>query len=163
MIVALLSEDQKLYALCSAILAEQGLESRPLLVAAGPEAPLPLADLYIWDFFPDFGVARCLAACDPHRHIILVDRSSLASHSGSDFVGLKLVLKPVTKVALAAWLVPAVEDLDESGKPPADGQDKIISSLVEANIRLQEHELDRSSFLAQVTHDFRAPLTAMNG
>jgi signal transduction histidine kinase len=162
-IVALLSEDYKLFDLCGAILAEQGLESRPLLVAAGPEAPLPHADLYIWDFLPDFGVARCLATCDPHRHILLVDRSSLAAHSGSAFHGLKLVVKPVTRVALAAWLLPAVESLAESGKPPADGQDRMISALAEANIRLQEYELDRSSYLAKVTHDFRVPLTAMNG
>ena len=157
MIVALLSNDHKLYDLCNSILAENTLDSRPLLIVSGPGAPLPHADLYIWDYVPDLYVARCLASCDPHRHILLVERSYLTAHQGSDLLGLKLVLKPVTKVALAAWLVPAVESLAESGEPPVEGQEKIISSLVEANLRLQEYELDRSSFLAKVTHDFRAP------
>jgi signal transduction histidine kinase len=161
--VALMSSDQRLSDLCHAILAERSVDSRPLLVLSEPRGPLPNADFYIWDYMPELDIALRLATRDPHRHILLVERSCLAGANGSDFLGLKLVLKPVTKVALATWLAPAAADSPDGGKQPLDPQHKIISSLVEANVRLQEYELDRSSFLAHVTHDFRAPLTAMNG
>ncbi len=163
MTVVLLSKDDKVYHLCVAILAEKSPDSRPLLLLAEPRGPLPKADLYIWDYRPELDFARCMAARDPSRHILLVERRFLEAPDGSHLRGLKLVLKPVTKAALATWLVPALEDLADGGTPPAGGPDEIISSLVEANIRMQEYELDRSSFLAKVTHDFRAPLTAMSG
>jgi signal transduction histidine kinase len=161
--VALMSTDHKLYDLCNAILAERSIDSRPLLVQSEPQARVPDADLYIWDYQPELENARRLAAHDPHRHILLLERSFLATANAADFLGLKVVLKPVTKVALAVWLAPDAVGWEDRGHRPVDGQSTIIASLVEANIRLQEYELDRSSFLAKVTHDFRAPLTAMNG
>jgi signal transduction histidine kinase len=158
-----MSNDHRLSDLCHSILADRNADSRPLLVLSEPRGPLPKADFYIWDYRPELDLALRLATRDPHRHILLVERNYLAGANGADFQGLKLVLKPVTKVALASWLAPAADESAASGKQPADPHNKIISSLVEANIRLQEYELDRSSFLAHVTHDFRAPLTAMNG
>jgi signal transduction histidine kinase len=73
-----------------------------------------------------------------------------------------LVLKPVTKAALAAWLEEARTLRAESVKQPVDGK-RMLRALVAANLRLQECDQDRTSFLARVIHDFRAPLTATNG
>ena len=46
---------------------------------------------------------------------------------------------------------------------PRSDRDDILQYLLQANLRLQEYDQDRTNFLARATHDFRAPLTALNG
>ena len=38
-----------------------------------------------------------------------------------------------------------------------------LQCLIEANVKLQEYDHERTNFLTRVVHDFRAPLTALNG
>ena len=42
-------------------------------------------------------------------------------------------------------------------------RDEILQCLIQANLRLQEYDQDRTTFLARAVHDFRAPLTALSG
>jgi signal transduction histidine kinase len=162
MIVALISDDQRLYELCKAILAELSPETEHQLFIPEPSVPLPNADVYIWDRLPELDVALRLATEELHRHIFLIDRSDLAG-AGAELRGAMLALRPVTKAALAAWLEQAEAFRAESFSQPANGKARSLAALAEANLRLQECDQDRTSFLARVMHDFRAPLTATNG
>jgi len=162
MIVALISDDQRLYELCKAILGELSAGAEHQLFIPAPSVPLPSADVYIWDRLPELDVALRLAAEESHRHIFLIDRSDL-SGDGAGLRGAMLALRPVTKAALAAWLEQAANLRAESFKQPTNGKSRMLAGLAEANLRLQECDQDRTSFLARVIHDFRAPLTATNG
>ena len=42
-------------------------------------------------------------------------------------------------------------------------RDEILQCLIQANLKLQEYDQDRTTFLARAVHDFRAPLTAISG
>ena len=77
MIVALISDDQRLYELCKAILTELSPETEHQLFIPAPGVPLPNADVYIWDRLPELDVALRLVTEELHRHIFLVDRSDL--------------------------------------------------------------------------------------
>jgi two-component system sensor histidine kinase ResE len=86
-------------------------------------------------------------------------------------VPIGLLLKPITKTTLSAFLEQAVAlcvagagraDPGSGGNPSGD-RDDILQSLLQANLRLQEYDQDRTNFLARAVHDFRAPLTALNG
>ena len=157
MTVVLLSGDQRLHHLCGQVLEELTSESRHSLVLADPRLPLPSAEFYVWDYAAETEAARAMAGRDPHRHILVIDPRSATV---ADFSGIKVVLKPVTKPALAAWLSPRPQ---ASPNPAPNGHADLISSLMDANIRFQERELEQRNFLAKVTHDFRAPLTALEG
>jgi signal transduction histidine kinase len=162
MIVALISDDQRLYELCRAILTELSPEIEHQLFIPAPSVPLPSADVYIWDRLPELDVALRLATEELHRHIFLIDRSDLEG-AGAPLRGAMLVLRPVTKAALAAWLEQAETFRAEPFPQSANGKAHTVALLADANLRLQECDQDRTSFLARVMHDFRAPLTATNG
>ena len=161
MIVSLISDDQRLYELCKRILGESAPEDEHHVVLPAPGIPPPNADVYIWDRLPQTDTLRRLVVEEPHRHIFLIDRSDLAK-TGTELLGAMLVLRPVTKAALAAWLEEARNLRAESVKHPVNGK-RMLRALAEANLRLQECDQDRTSFLARVIHDFRAPLTATSG
>jgi NtrC-family two-component system sensor histidine kinase KinB len=42
-------------------------------------------------------------------------------------------------------------------------RDEILQCLIQTNLKLQEYDQDRTTFLARAVHDFRAPLTALSG
>jgi Amt family ammonium transporter len=42
-------------------------------------------------------------------------------------------------------------------------KDALLQCLLQANLRLQEYDQDRTNFLNRVLHDFRAPLTSITG
>jgi signal transduction histidine kinase len=128
---------------------------------AEPALPLPEAELYIWDYRPGLDLARELAAGQPQSHLLLVERKDLEAFGSGSFAGVMVVLKPVTKAALAAWLLQAVPG--RGAVRLRRDRDEILQWLLEANLRLQEYDLDRTNFLAKATHDFRAPLTASSG
>jgi signal transduction histidine kinase len=39
----------------------------------------------------------------------------------------------------------------------------MLQCLIQANLKLQEYDQDRTNFLTRAVHDFRAPLTAVSG
>jgi len=79
---------------------------------------------------------------------------------------LGVLLKPMNRSALRVSFEQAIQSSSSRGLPlhGEDGdRDDLLQSLLHAYLRLQEHENNRSAFLARVLHDFRAPVTALNG
>jgi signal transduction histidine kinase len=118
----------------------------------------------LWDFHPDFEVPRELLQTTHRRNLFLVDRGDLKEFGARGLEFAFIVLKPITLPALASALEHstrfAVRNELESVK--AD-RDEVLHGLINANLRLQEYDQDRTKFLAQVVHDFRAPITALSG
>jgi signal transduction histidine kinase len=81
-----------------------------------------------------------------------------------------LVLKPVNPDALRTFLEQAANHYHPSGSPETGqigsvrhDRDAILDTLLATTLRLQEYDQDRMNFLARAVHDFRTPLTAVNG
>src|SRR5262249_41981926 len=104
---------------------------------------------------------------DPSQHVFLVHRKDLAVFrqcvGNSD---AHILLKPVTGASLTAFLDSAIAS-HQGGASSAHSlradRDEILQCLIQANLRLQEYDQDRTTFLARAVHDFRAPLTALSG
>src|SRR5262249_6414578 len=104
---------------------------------------------------------------DPSQHVFLVHRKDLAVFrqcvGNSD---AHILLKPVTRASLTAFLDSAIAS-HQGGASSAHSlradRDEILQCLIQANLRLQEYDQDRTAFLARAVHDFRAPLTALSG
>jgi signal transduction histidine kinase len=160
--VALIGNDQRLSELCCEILKEHSPQH--CLIEAGVDGPVPQADIFIWDYQPGLEKAWEMSANQPGSHLVLVDRQDLAESKDAKQPGAILVLKPVTKAALGVWLGQALaEHAGGSVARLKQDRDEILQALIETNLRLQEYDQDRTNFLAQAVHDFRAPLTASNG
>jgi signal transduction histidine kinase len=158
--IRLVSEDRELLDLCREILAENPEQSCNLsTVQFDPGSAA--ADLYIWDFDPKFPVPD-LGRLPEASHLFLIDRKDLAAFSAnSGPAGPMILLKPVTRPTLAAFLGLAVS-FQARHSLRAD-RDEIFQCLIQTNLKLQEYEQERTNFLARATHDFRAPLTALGG
>jgi len=156
-------------------LCRQALATLPArrwnLLAVSPDEPVPVADLYIWDWEQQMPLPRLSGelACRPHMVAIRRDE---ARHilDALPFPFVTLVLKPVNPDALQAFLERAGNHCDASGAADAGGvrslrqdRDAILDCLLETTLRLQEYDQDRMNFLARAVHDFRTPLTAVNG
>lgn len=159
----LVSSDLELYTLCGQVMSEvPAVEWR--LSRIDPGEPLPKADLYIWD-----NPKTELANVTEHlsgKHLFLVQRGNVPDPR---HIALQpetaILLKPVTRACLAAFLEFAasawhVHSPEHSLR--AD-RDEILQCLIASNLQIQEHDQDRTNFLARVLHDFRAPLTASSG
>src|SRR4051812_18361724 len=158
MIVALTSHDQRLHEVCEEILTESSPEDHHVLTLA-PGAPLPHADVHIWDCWPGKDAALRLIAEAPHRHIFLIDRNDLTG-AEAELSGAMLVLKPVTKSSLGAWMAQAGAFRHQQIRNP---KSRMLAAAAEANLKLQESDRDRNRFLGRIVHDLRAPLTSANG
>lgn len=133
MTVALVSPSAEFYRLCRAILADQNSAE---LIAVDPDAPLPAADLFIWDYSCGVDVSRIPVAKADH-HVVLVDREDL-THCGTSLpAGVIFVVKPVERTVLSRW--------------------------VSAALAASRHEHKWCDVLAKGLHDFGAPLTAASG
>lgn len=168
--VALFSHDQSIAELCRTILAD----------LFGPEFTLTVgmafglssqADLCIWDFIP--GETEAIIQTTDverlHSHFFVVQRKDLGALRA--LVGspnLNLLLKPLTPATLRAFLGEACSrwrehDKDFGARRLRVERDEMLQCLIQANLRLQEYDQDRTTFLARSLHDFRAPLTAISG
>jgi two-component system clock-associated histidine kinase SasA len=80
---------------------------------------------------------------------------------------MAILLKPVNKATLRAFLEHAVARHERNRSTNVDSlradRDEILQCLLHANLKLQEYDQDRTNFLARAVHDFRAPLTAIDG
>jgi signal transduction histidine kinase len=168
--LVLLSDDGKLSSLCEEILRELGVNDCRVVVAENPER-LPAADLYIWDRHPEACFPAELASPETQKHLLLLERKYLESQAFTRRLPeVSIVLKPVTRAALRAFLGQACERWRREtestdgrlGQLRAD-RDEMLQCLIQANLKLQEYDQDRTNFLARAVHDFRAPLTALSG
>jgi signal transduction histidine kinase len=162
MTINLVADDEELYRLCRDILAENAEWRRSCtLVALSPSAPWCDADLHIWDFHPSLPLPERLR-CNPVRHLFLVDRKDLDAFQESTRPGgVNVLLKPVGRATLQTFLAPVISS-GTANSLRAD-RDEMLQCLIQTNLKLQQYDQDRTTFLARAVHDFRAPLTALEG
>jgi len=121
-------------------------------------------DICIWDFDPE----RPLPEFEPRhfaKRIFLVDQVNIVRfHQLSQGQPTAVVLKPITKGRLDAFL--SLDSVQrEVGDPTSlrADRDEILQCLIQTNLKLQQYDHDRTTFLTRAIHDFRAPLTALSG
>jgi signal transduction histidine kinase len=78
-----------------------------------------------------------------------------------------IVLKPVTRALIRALMAQAAAANAQYAQCDHDSirsdRDDILQCLMEANLRLQQYDAERTNFLGRALHDFHAPLTALSG
>ena len=124
------------------------------------------ADLYVWDYSPGLKIPE-RAARSASKHLFLVDRKDLNEFRDEFPIGQSaILLRPVTREVLSAFLVRTIPTGDHPTATTASlrsDRDQMLQCLINASLKLQEHDHDRTTFLARGIHDFRAPITALDG
>jgi len=165
--IKLLSTDKLLYKLCRETLSGFRGNDWTLNLGESPDgASLP--DLVIWDCDSDVPLPRELDLEQERKNLFLVSRKKMAGLlERLPMAAVAILLKPVHKATLRAFLEHAVERHEKNHSPDVDAlradRDEILQCLLHANLKLQEYDQDRTNFLARAVHDFRAPLTAVDG
>ena len=164
MYVKLVSEDRELYKLCRESLAEIPGHNWDISAVASQSHDDGSA-LWLWDYHPTMTLPK-FATQGPSKHLFLVSRKDLPGFRSHASIDAHILLKPVTRATLAAFLGLAVSAHDDrtfiANSLRAD-RDEILQCLIQTNLKLQEYDQDRTTFLARAVHDFRAPLTAISG
>ncbi len=169
--ITLFSNDEALAKSCREVLAEVP-DIDWVLAARAVGAVAPSDDICIWDFTP--GVTAIPQDLDPatlRKHLFVLQRRHLAAlQSVLGTSDLNVLLKPVTRATLRAFLSGAVQQRcaqnEGAGvrmKVLRVERDEMLQVLIQANLKLQEYDQERNNFLARSVHDFRAPLTAITG
>jgi signal transduction histidine kinase len=138
------------------------------LTMAEPGKQPDRADLYIWDFEPGLDIPPTNLG-GREKHLVLLERKMLPALAEDERLSSAcILLKPVNvsmlqafvKLAEAEWR--QAEQTEQVDTLLAD-RDALLQYVLQANLRLQEYDQDRTNFLARALHDFRAPLTALYG
>lgn len=162
MTIKILSTDPALFRLCQEIvldISELGSGWNISLVRA--EDNRQDADIEILDFHQNFSFEEATNKKSAWR-LFLVDRNELQLfHERAPDAEANVLLKPVTRSTLSTFILAAVSHR-EARSLRAD-RDEVLQCLIQTNLRLQEYDHDRTTFLARAVHDFRAPLTALTG
>jgi signal transduction histidine kinase len=169
--VVLYSKDEALVGLCREILPEIFGAQWTLKGGIPGQAP-PGCDLCVWDFLP--GETVLPGSVKPaalRSHWFILQRSDIgALQAELGTSNLQILLKPVTRSALRAFLAGARTRRAGAGEDSGSEmdllrleRDTMLQFLIQANLKLQEYDQERSNFLARSAHDFRAPLTAISG
>jgi signal transduction histidine kinase len=168
-IIQLISTDPALHRLCKDTLGDLRRANLHLVINSS-YVPIGSPSICIWD-------CKCSLPADGgynwsalQKDLLLIDRDQVQpvlERFASTPVGV--LLKPVTPATLRAFLEQTVPDgagtlpQDVSPSRAHSDRDDILQYLLQANLRLQEYDQDRTNFLARALHDLRAPLTALNG
>jgi signal transduction histidine kinase len=163
--IRLVSQDRELLRLCREIVTALPRQHVNFSAAAPDDCDTGV-DVCIWDFEPD---TTHLPEIDrnPSRHLFLVHRGDLPLFRDRiPAAGAKILLKPVTRSTLEVFLAQSLAVYQEREAATTSlraDRDEILQCLIETNLKLQEYDQDRTTFLARAVHDFRAPLTALTG
>lgn len=159
------TSDQELVALCREVLREFAetlgdpqLHSRPETVGH--------TNVCLWDYQEGesspveegFKGGQVIYLVRPSQvEQLLIEQPAAEGH---------VLLKPVTRAVLRTflWSAPTVKESAAAvvGTLRAN-RDDLLQRLLQANLRLQEYDQQRTNFIARAVHDFRAPLTALSG
>ena len=164
--IRLVSTDKSLYKLCRETLAGFRGNDWTLNLGATPAGGSP--DLVIWDCDSDVPLPRELDFEQERKNLFLVSRKKMTVLlERLPMAAMAILLKPVQKATLRAFLEHAVARHEKNRSMDVDvlraDRDEILQCLLHANLKLQEYDQDRTNFLARAVHDFRAPLTAVDG
>jgi signal transduction histidine kinase len=163
--ISLSSSDRELKKLLREVVAEIRVPQCALTVAK-PEETGSEADLWLWDYEPGkpFPVNAGFRAS---RHLFLVHSNDLAEFRAAIAPAeANILLKPVTRTTLKATLGLAISAQWErvsAATSVREERDDLLQCLIETSLHLQDYDHERTAFLARAVHDFRAPLTAVNG
>jgi len=169
--IRLVSRDPGLQLLFRETLAEIGGRSWTLF-AGDSGNHQPDVDLFVWDVNGDLTIPSRSDLHPEQDHIFVVERGEVAALlDGLPPTALSILLKPVNGSTLRSFLEQAAARHDMFAAAGDRGQisslrndrDAILQCLLQAHLKLQEYDQDRTNFLARAVHDFRAPLTAVNG
>jgi signal transduction histidine kinase len=173
-VIQLVSTDIVLHRLCREVLAELPCQNLSVIVAE-KYMPGSRPDICIWDCSVAVPALDLLERSNTQKYLFLVERNQVdAILDALPCAPVGFVLKPITRATLRTFLEQAVAlcaasdgrgsaETGASDAGPRSDRDDILQYLLQANLRLQEYDQDRTNFLARATHDFRAPLTALNG
>jgi signal transduction histidine kinase len=158
--IRLVSEDSEISKLCTAILSDIVPDRDWSLSVSNIDGLRFQADLYVWDFRATL-LPESPISCTSSNLIVLAQRRDLTALK--NFLGFDpvVVLKPITSGALSAVFHFAVSS--RTPESLRDDREQLLQNLLETNLKLQEYDQDRTTFLTRIAHDFRAPLTAMSG
>ncbi len=164
--IQLVSTDKSLYKLCRETLAGFRGNDWILNLGVAPEGASP--DLVIWDCDSDVPLPRELDFEQERKNLFLASRKKMAGLlERLPMAAMAILLKPVNKATLRAFLEHAAARHEKNRSMDIDAlradRDEILQCLLHANLKLQEYDQDRTNFLARAVHDFRAPLTAIEG
>jgi signal transduction histidine kinase len=161
-----MSTDQELVALCRDVLRELAETLRELEFHSKQDL-LAHSKVCLWDYECDelepvpeeFAGARFLYLVHPSQvESVLRNEPAAEGH---------IVLKPVTRAILRTFLWSAAPLKDNAASSLMGSlranRDELLQRLLQANLRLQEYDQQRTNFIARAVHDFRAPLTALSG
>ena len=164
--LTVVSADPGLVALCREVLREIGDGGRDFSLDSDSKAS-GNSKICIWDCES----ANSWPSADRHatdRIFYLVPPTEVSSllKSAPAAEG-NILLKPVTRAVLRAFLASALPQNDKAPSSEVDtlraNRDDLLQRLLQANLRLQEYDQQRTNFIARAVHDFRAPLTALSG
>jgi signal transduction histidine kinase len=162
--VGLISEDRELLKLCREVLADISDKTWRVSPVSG-DSDGRGADLWLWDYTPGQVLPQAVST-HSSRHLFLVQRLDLDEFRvQTGTTDTQVLLKPTSRATLTAFLSAATAQIDQPslGSALRADRDEILQCLIQANLRLQEYDQDRTTFLARAVHDFRAPLTALSG
>jgi signal transduction histidine kinase len=162
--VDLISEDRELLKLCLEVAADISDETWSVSPVSGDSGGQG-TDLWLWDYVPGQALPKTISS-HSSRHLFLVQRQDLDEfRTRIGATDTHVLLKPTNRATLAAFLGSVAAQFDRAslGNTLRADRDEILQCLIQANLRLQEYDQDRTTFLARAVHDFRAPLTALSG
>src|SRR5713226_6350072 len=166
--VSLISHNDSLVRLCRETLSELFGKDLNFSVSEVGE-DVGHADVYIWDFEPGLRVPDVAMGPQKQKHLFVVHPGQLNALSEQlPKRDINLLLKPVTRATLSAFLGKnSAPLLQSSAQPLLDSmrtdRDEMLQCLIDVNLKLQTYDQERTNFLARAMHDFRAPLSAVNG
>jgi len=156
--VQIVSQNERLRQFCRKILADCSSDKWSLNPGRS------LADLYVWDINTDNDLPVKWET-GAHYLFLVPRRNSRRFQAALARPESAILLKPITRANLSACLGIALwshADRVSSANLRAD-RDEIFQCLIQANLKLQEYDQNRINFLSRAMHDFRVPLTAING
>ena len=123
------------------------------------------SDIYIWDYAPGRLLPSWVQSGSLPQHLFLVSRHDLDDfRAAAPHGAANVLLKPVGRPTLMAFLGQAAfKDAKRDLGALRSDRDEVLQCVMQANLKLQEYEHERTNFLARTAHDFRAPLTAVCG
>jgi signal transduction histidine kinase len=161
--VSLVSRDAQLVNCC-----RQALSGRDLELVVRQDMGDPCADLRIWDCGSIDGMPD-LPAHELGKCVFLVERHELVRFPEKVLLfAAAVALLPVDTGRLTIALEQAMERQSSISRPGLNGhaaneRDALLQCFLQANLRLQEYDQDRTHFLNRALHDLRAPLTSITG
>ena len=162
--IRLVSSDLELKKLLREILSE--IREPQCSIAMADSEGSQETDLWLWDYEP--GKPLPLASDFlSSRNLFLVDLKNLDEfRQGIAPADANILLKPVTRNTLRASVGLAVSahwERVSASTSLREDRDELLQCLIQTSLRLQNYDHERTAFLARAVHDFRAPLTAVNG